>query len=105
MCARGGSCAPSLGQLHHRQVYTALVCTCQPHMLAHAVKKTADYGHVIYLRLLEERCSSLLPVYIGKWARNAAAALPCLATPACMHLVHLKARAHSEPCLSTSRRL
>ena len=45
----------------------------RPHMFAHAVKKTADYGHVIYLRLLEEQCSSLLPVYIGKWARNAAA--------------------------------
>ena len=80
MCAPGGLCAPSLGQLHHRQVHTALVCTRQPHMLAHAVKKTADYGHVIYLRLLEERCSSLLPVYIGKWARNAAAA-----PPACLH--------------------
>ena len=69
----------------------------QPHMLAHAVKKTADYGHVIYLRLLEERCSSLLPVYIGKWARNAAAALLGPAMPPCMHLVQLEARAHSEP--------
>lgn len=77
----------------------------QLHVLAHAVKKTADYGHVIYLRLLEEQCSSLLPVYIGEWARNAAAALPGLVMPGCMHVEQLKACTRSEYCLCTCRRL
>lgn len=31
-----------------------------------AVKKTEQFGHVIFLRLVEDQCNSLLPVYIGE---------------------------------------
>lgn len=35
-------------------------------MCCHAVKRTEQYGHVIFLRLMDDQCNSLLPVYIGE---------------------------------------
>ena len=36
-----------------------------PYAVVTAVKRTEQYGHVIFLRLVDDLCNSLLPVYIG----------------------------------------
>jgi hypothetical protein len=62
--------APPMFQLHRRQLLSIGACAPILHV-ADAVKKTTEHGHVIFLRLMEEQCNSLLPVYIGEPQHNA----------------------------------